>query len=644
VIIGTSGHIDHGKTALVLALTGVDTDRLKEEKARGISIELGYAYKPLQEGRVLGFVDVPGHERFIDHMVAGVTGIDFVLLVVAADDGPMPQTVEHLDILELLDVREGAVALTKIDRCEPGRIDQSERETRELLQGTRLAGAPIFRVSSVTGQGIDALGAHLESAAATSRVPRAGSGFRLAVDRSFTLGGFGTVVTGTVFAGEVLVGDELTITPPGLRARVRGIHAQNQPAERGHVGERCALVLAGVAREAVERGDWIVAPNLHAPTERFDARMTLSAREKVPLQQWTSVHLHLGAEHVMARVALLEADRLIPGKQSFVQIVPERPIGALAGDAFILRDASATRTIGGGRVVDPHGPARRRRTPARLETLRHMAELDPVKRLKALVANAAQGVDLNAHRRAFNLQSDAFPLDATVRRVHEGAIDFAFSAAQWQVLRDRLLSSLGEFHAQHSRELGIDVNRLQRTSFPRLDAAVVGALAADLLKDGRIGRSGSAWHLPGHVEALSPDQRRLADGVLPLIEAGGFDPPVVGEITKTLRASESEVRALLLRLAHTGVVYQVVRDHFLGREAIGQLARIVRDIENSSNGVRAAEFRDRIGLGRKRAIEILEFFDRIGYLWRVGDVHRVRGVRQFAFVDEADGQAGAEHI
>jgi selenocysteine-specific elongation factor len=475
---------------------------------------------------------------------------------------------------------------------------------------------------------------HLAQAAAAPRNSRPGAGFRLAVDRSFTLDGLGTVVTGTVFAGETRVGDELRITPSGTPVRVRSIHAQNRPAERGRAGERCALVLSGVAKEAVARGDWIVAPRLHAPTARFDARLLLSAREKEPLRQWSAVHLHLGAAHVMARVALLDAEQIAPGGHGLVQVVPERPIGALAGDALILRDASAARTIGGGRVIDPHGPARRRRTPARLETLRGTAEPDPDKRLAKLLELASHGMDLNAYRLAFNLEADDIALDASARRVREGGIDRAFSRAHWQTLSEQLLASVARHHAEHPKEAGVDLGWLRRTAFPQLDDAVVGALAAGLVKERRLARSGSAWQLPGHGAALGASEQDLADKVLPLIEAGAFDPPPVPDLAKAAGARETDVRSLLLRLARSDVVYQVAQDHFFARAAVGRLARIARDIEAATGSVRAGEFRDAIGLGRKRAIEILEFFDRVGYMWRAGDFHRVRLDRKFAFSDE----------
>jgi len=625
MIVGTAGHIDHGKTALVKALTGVDTDRLKEEKARGISIELGYAYAPLPNGDVLGFVDVPGHEKFVDHMVAGATGIDFVLLVVAADDGVMPQTVEHLDIVRLLGVAEGAVAMTKIDRCDSARRAACEREIRSLLAATPFAAAPILPVSSVSGEGIEALRDYLRGQAALGTRPRAGAGFRLAVDRCFTLAGIGTVVTGTVFAGEVKVGDEIVVTPPGITARVRSIHAQNRSSESGRAGERCALALAGVAKEAIARGDWAVSPRLHAPTARFDARLVLSAREQRALKHWTSVHLHLGAAHVMARIAPLDVEALAPGTECLAQIVSETPVGALAGDALIIRDASATRTLGGGRVLDPSAPARRRRVAERLEVLRAMANPDPNRRLAALVERSVHGLDLAGFLLTANLGPADLALDAASVRVRHGDVDRVFTAARWGLLRTRLLEQLAEFHVKRPDELGPDLGRIRRMWFPQLDAEVVAALAEGLVGDGRIVRSGPWWHLPEHSVRLTAREEALAQRVLPLLESGAFDPPWLRDLAKALGAGEQEMRSLMLRLTRRGQIFQVVKDLFYARSAVVRLARVAKALEDEAGAVRAAPFRDRIGVGRKRAIQILEFFDRVGYTRRSRDDHRLRG-------------------
>ncbi|MDX1376875.1 MAG: selenocysteine-specific translation elongation factor, partial [Burkholderiales bacterium] len=348
MIVATAGHVDHGKTSLVRALTGVDTDRLPEEKKRGLTIDLGFAYLPLAGAATIGFVDVPGHERFVHNMLSGVAGIDFALLVVAADDGPMPQTREHLAILDLLGVSQGAVALSKIDRVSEARVAEVRAALGTLLAPTGLAGAPIFPLSVVSDTGVGALKAHLE-AAARALQPRAREGnFRLAVDRAFTIAGAGLVVTGTVVSGEVAVGDTVRALLAGEAARVRSIHAQNAAAGIGVAGERCALNLAGIdGKSPIERGDWIVAGTLPPAVRRFDARLRVLADEAGALAHWTPVHVHLGAADVTGRVAVLEGAGIAPGASGLVQLLLERPIGALGGDGFILRDQSSRRTLAG---------------------------------------------------------------------------------------------------------------------------------------------------------------------------------------------------------------------------------------------------------------------------------------------------------
>ncbi|MBP9652782.1 MAG: selenocysteine-specific translation elongation factor, partial [Rhodocyclaceae bacterium] len=333
MIVGTAGHIDHGKTTLVKALTGVDCDRFKEEKARGITLDLGYAYA--EDGR-LGFVDVPGHERLVRNMLAGATGIDFVLLVVAADDGPMPQTREHLAIADLLDLGRGAVALTKVDAVAPERRAAARAEIAALLAGTALAGAPVFEVAATTGEGVNALRSHLVAVAEAQSAHTTAGGFRLPIDRCFTLQGVGLVVTGTAFSGKVDVGEAVTITPPGLEARVRGIHAQDRSAPSGGAGERLALNLAGdFGKEDIARGMWVTAPSLHAPVTRFHARLRVPASTDAPIRHWMPVHVHLGAADILGRVALLEGERLAPGEAMLAELILDKPAGALWGDRFI---------------------------------------------------------------------------------------------------------------------------------------------------------------------------------------------------------------------------------------------------------------------------------------------------------------------
>jgi selenocysteine-specific elongation factor len=630
VIIGTAGHIDHGKTSLVRSLTGVDTDRLKEEKARGISIELGYAYQATGEGRVLGFVDVPGHERFVHTMLAGATGIDFALLVIAADDGVMPQTREHAQILELLGVSRGAVALTKIDRVDAETLDLVKGEITELLEGTRLQAAPVFAVSNASGEGVEALRAFLHAqSAAHARRPRAGH-FRLAVDRSFTLTGSGTVVTGTVFSGEAKLEDELMVSPSGAAVRVRSIHAQGRPAARARAGERCALNLAGIAKESVARGDWILAPPAHAPAARIDARIRLLASEKRPLRQWSSVHLHLGAAHVTARVALLEGESLAPGESALVQLVLDKPVGGVRGDLFVLRDASATRTLAGGAVIDPFGPARHRRSEKRKSILAAMEAPDTVQGLARMLALLPAGVDLRTFSRACNIPAAELVLPPGAVMVRASDAWLGFAKQDWQQWKDRTVAALGAFHRKSSEQLGPEVEHFRRLVAPELPAAAWAALADELVKEGRAARTGPLLHLPEQKVSLSADEQVLAQKVLPMLEDAGFDPPLVRDIASRLRAPEPQLRTLLLRLMKQGRVFQVVQDLFYPASTVVKLSVIAADLEKEQGSVLAAQFRDRTGLGRKRAINILEFFDRVGYTRRVNDEHKLRGGNPFA--------------
>ena len=370
MIIATAGHIDHGKTCLVEALTGVHSDRLPEEQRRGMSIDLGFAYASLTPELAVGFVDVPGHEKFVRNMLAGVTAVDCALLVVAADDGPMPQTREHLDILDLLGIRHGVVALTKIDRVDSDRVDEVQTDIQNLLARTTLADADIIPVCAPEGIGIDELKLALSRHSGRT-VPRTEDGFRLAIDRSFSLSGAGLVVTGHVFSGAINVDDTVLITPQGVEARVRGIHANDKPAERGTAGERCALNLAGagIRREQVQRGQWVVAEGRTRPHNGW-MRECMPGTAAKPLTHWTPVHFHLGTQDVTARLALLEADTIEPGESGLVRVMPNKPLAAWVGDRFIVRDQSARRTIAGGEVLDAQPPARGRAKPERLDVLR----------------------------------------------------------------------------------------------------------------------------------------------------------------------------------------------------------------------------------------------------------------------------------
>ena len=626
MIVGTAGHIDHGKTALLQALTGQQGDRRREERERGITIDLGYLYADLGEGSLTGFIDVPGHERFVHNMLAGASGIDCVLLVVAADDGVMPQTREHLAIVELLGIRRALVALTKIDRVEPARIAEVEQQIENLLAAGALAGAPIFPVSSIRGDGIDALRAALIDEAARTAARSDSGHFRLAIDRAFSVTGAGVVVTGTAFAGRVRIGDELLLGPAGKRVRVRGLHAQNREADEAHAGQRVALNLAGerLAVEQIHRGDWLLHPLLHAPTQRVDVDFQLLPGEAHELKHWTPVHVHLGAQDVTARVALLEGTSLAPGERAFAQLLLNAPSHAVHGDRIVLRDQSAQRTLGGGRVLDPFAPPRNRRRAARLEQLRALDQPSLEQALPPLLASATNGIDPQGLERQFNRPREGWQLPHGVLEIGTRLGPRLFDQARWRELETALLDSLQRFHEEQPDELGPDRDRLRRYALQQLERPVFIALLEQALAAGRIETSGPWLHRPDHRVRLSDAEEDLKARLWPLLEAGHFDPPWVRDLAHDLGVDEMQMRNLLRKLARLGLLQQVVKDLFYPEFTIRQLAGHVLQLEAQSGVIRAAAFRDRIQLGRKRSIQLLEHFDRIGLTRRFGNERKVR--------------------
>ena len=631
MIIGTAGHIDHGKTTLVRALTGVDTDRLKEEKARGISIALGYAYAPLPNGDVLGIIDVPGHEKFVHTMAAGAVGIDHALLVVAADDGVMPQTREHLDILQLLGVTQASIALTKVDRASPAQIADARAQLATLLAPTPLAGARIFETAAALPDdpGVAALRGHLQTLAQQMPArPRNGL-FRLAVDRSFSLPGQGTVVTGTVFGGQVATGDSLVHSGSGQSLRVRSIHAQNQASDSGVAGQRVALNLAGLGKDAIQRGDWIADGALLQASERIDVQLQLLASAP-EIRQWTPVHLHLGTAHCMAHVALLEGERIEPGSQVRAQLVLEAPVFCLPGDCLILRNAQASRTIAGGMVTDPHAPARKRRSAERQAYLQALDALIASGSAQELLAHSPHGLPLSQLVRLSGRRWPAQDLPDDCLQLPLGADTVLLSATRWQQLRAQVLATLAQFHEKHADEPGLNAARLRRMAWPGLvqgahDALWRGLIDA-LLGDAQLVASGAWLHLPGHSVELSCPEQTLAERLLPLLDEGRYDPPWVRDLAGTTGAGEDSVRQLLRKLTRRGQVFQVVKDLFYSAPRMQQLAQLVASLAAShpKAEVEARAFRDATGLGRKRAIQILEFFDRVGYTRRLRDAHLLR--------------------
>ena len=631
MIIGTAGHIDHGKSALVQALTQVNPDRLQEEQRRGITIDLGYAYKPLANGAILGFVDVPGHERFIHNMLAGATGIDYVMMAIAADDGPMPQTLEHLAIVDKLGLTHGVVALTKCDLVDAARIAQVSQQILALLTNTALAHAPVMPVSVVSGAGVAELDAHLADIAAENPQHSQKGHFRLAVDRCFTLSGIGTVVTGTVFSGQVNIADRLLVSPSGTEVRVRSIHAQNQVAESGHAGQRCALNLTapGLEKKDINRGDWIIAPAIHAPTHRLDARLTLLAGETKPLVHWSPVHLHLGASDVLARVATLESEAIAAGQQQWVQLVLDTPIAALAGDRFIIRDPSATRTLGGGTIIDAFAAERDRRKPKRLKVLQALAQPDRLQSLKRLLDLTIDGVDLAWFTRLFNLDArdaEALFTQSELLAVMVDKRNIGFSQTRWQALQQQALVALSEHHLKQPDSPGLTLDALRNSIDKSMAKPVMALLVEHLLAQNQIVRVGTRLATPNHEVKLSAAEQSGWQQLYIILLESPLMPPTVPDILLRMQTNELQLTGLLNRLAAMGKIYKVRNQQYFLAETIAGLGSQVEQLALAKAPQRftMAQFREATKVARGVAIPLLELYDRIGLTVRYKNGRRLR--------------------
>ena len=637
MIIGTAGHIDHGKSSLVRYLTGTDPDRLKEEKERGITIDLGFAYWKQPDGRIIGFVDVPGHERFVHTMLAGAHGIDVVLLVVAADDGVMPQTREHLAILRLLGHTRAIVALTKSDLADAPRVALVTADIAALLAPTAMADAPVIPVSSITGAGMDTLAAAI--AACPTSLHATASRFRLAVDRSFSIAGAGTVVTGTILSGHITTGDRVLVSPAGLEARIRGLHRQNRVADAAVAGDRCALNLAGpgISKDAIARGFMVLDPTLHAPSQRLDAHVTMLADEKKPLGTWMPIRLHHAAAEILGRAVPL-GPPIAAGQTGLVQLVLDHPIAAAAGDRIVLRDISATRTIGGGVILDLRPPDRRRRTPERLARLAALDGPPDAAMLRRLADLAPYVIDLPEFARD-HMIADPAPLAAEAGLTPlTPAIHLA--TALWSRLRQHITAILNAYHAANPDLQGMAVDKLRAATTPILALPAFRLLLAAMQSAGDVAVQGAWVRRPGHTARLAPADEALWQAIAPdLAGPARFRPPRVRDFARANSADERRVRFLLKAVARRGEIDEVAPDHFFLRNTVAEMVGFALTLAAGENEFNAAQFRDMLGdgehnAGRKVAIQALEFLDRHGVTIRRGDARRIDRRRAALFAPE----------
>ena len=631
LVIGTAGHIDHGKSSLVRALTGTDPDRLKEERERGITIDLGFAHVAAPSGAELSFVDVPGHERFVRNMLAGAAGIDVVLLVVAADESVMPQTREHLDICQLLDVRAGVVALTKSDLADEETRELCRLEVAELVEGTFLEDAPVIDCSSTAGTGLEELVQALEQAGEKARARRAEGPFRLPIDRVFTLKGFGTVVTGTAVEGRLAAGDEVELLPGGRRLRVRGLQVHGEAAESAHAGQRVAVNLGGIGHDELERGSVVVSAGSHVAAPMLDAELELL--ETAPeLEDLARVRLHVGTAEVMARVRWAGGEPPAPGGSALAQLRLEAPLVAAVGDRLILRRYSPVVTIGGGRVLDPAPPRKLRRTDAeRPKELRELAEAlaagDEPRLLCALVDQAGPaGVSL-AELVAWTGRA-AEPLREALA-ADERVVAAAGQSPGW-VSRRRLDAAeelarerLAAFHREEPLEQGLPKPRLQPVT--GLSDAGFAALLERAVAEGRMRVSRNLVALAGHEVRLSAEEQAATEAILRAHDEAGIHAPDLPEVLAGSGLTEEHAQRLVRLLLEEGRLLKLREGLLVSAEAMAGLVDDMASSHSEGEDFAVPAFKDRYQLSRKHAIPILEYLDAQGLTRRQGDGRVWRG-------------------
>jgi len=621
VVVGTAGHIDHGKTALVRRITGIDTDRLKEEKERGISIDLGFAHATLPSGRRIAIVDVPGHERFVKNMLAGATGIDLVLLVVAADEGVMPQTREHLAIVDLLRVSRGVVALTKSDLASPEQIRSAVAEVRALLKPTALHGAPVFPVSSVTGDGIPQLLEALDRAAEGAEDRGAEGPARLPVDRVFSIEGIGTVVTGTLWSGTIRSGDALEILPSGRAVRARQVEVHDQAVDAAVAGNRTAVAIHGVSRDEVARGDWLLTPGRFRATEMLDVRLDLIGAAETPLRSRARVRVHLGASETLARVVLFESDPLAPGASAFAQLRLEEAVVALPGDRLVLRSYSPSVTIGGATVIDA-SPARRARMDARAKTRLETLESGTLASRLSLLIGESGLHGLRAEVAALRLGADpeavaaAATQGADLVRARDGRL---LTLAAWGRAVERVVSAVSAYGSEHKLRHGIPKGELKSQLRAELDGAVFDEALETAMREGRLQAAGDRVSLPQSGPSLSEEESRAFDRIERRLASSGFQVPELSALGEDLPpgVKPGEVARHLLE---AGRVVKVTSDLLYPTQLWAEIESRVRGHFAKRPALTMAEFKDLIQVSRKYAVPILEQLDRSGLTRREGDL------------------------
>jgi selenocysteine-specific elongation factor len=634
VILGTAGHIDHGKTALVKALTGVDTDRLKEEKERGITIELGFTSLDLPSGIRLGIVDVPGHERFVKHMVAGIWGIDLVALVIAADEGVMPQTKEHLDICRLLKVKKGLIVLTKIDLVDRELLELVKEEVKDTAETTFLKGAPTLAVSSTTGEGIPQLISTLDLLAKEVEERSSDGLFRLPIDRVFVMKGFGTVVTGTLISGSLSLGETVEILPSGLEGKVRNLQVYNRPVEKAVAGQRTAVNLQGIEASAIERGDVLVRSHTLTPTQLIDVYLEYLPNAPRPLRHRTKQRFHIGTNLTTASFFLLDREELAPAEAGYVQLRLDRPVVALPHDRFVIRGSGVVQTLGGGVVLDAHPAKHKRFSSSVIEDLGLHKD-----------GTGGQTIGLHILRSGMGgitfedlLNRVAVPpheVETILRKMIErGDILLVDSERlkvidvhQYQRLREMALNQLRSFHQRFAMKSGLAKEEL-RTKLPvEQDVKLFQILLNELIQSREVVLEKDKLRLPDH-QISSVDEKGLVKRVEEAVLKGGLQPPSSKELSEEWSEEEEKVRSVLEHLVHEGVLVKIKSGMVFHRIHFENLREKLITYLKRNKEITTPQFKEITGASRKYAIPLIEYFDQIKLTLRLGEKRVLRTTAQ----------------
>lgn len=630
-IIGTAGHIDHGKTELIKALTGILTYRFKEERERGITIDIGFAYFDLPNGERAGIVDVPGHEKFIRNMLAGATGIDLVLFVIAADDGVMPQTQEHLEILHLLGVNHGIFVITKIDLATPDRIQAVLQQIQRLAANTTLADFSILQVSAITGQGIPELKQKIieESKQVPTR-PTTGY-FKLPIDRVFVLPGFGTIVTGTTASGIIHQGDAVRILPQNIETRVRSIEVHDTSTEQAQTGQRTAINLPGIEKIQLHRGNVLCSPQLKRTTQRIDVILNFLPSAKIDLKSGMKIRLHTGTIEEQCSILLLDKDKLKPGEIAFAQIILDTPIAVWRNDRFIIRDEQAQHTLGGGRILNAFAERYRLPRETIVSIMQKLAStthqeiavqfLGLSKSLTMPLPDFTEYLNLRAEETATLAKSIPELTIFESETIPEVALE-----ARVEETKNNIISHVRQFHQKEPLQTGIDFETLKNLVAPEVQPKLYRQIINQLIVQKKIVIEGSLVRLAEHQIAFSTEEIKIRDTIITLLKTRKFDPPRIEEIPGLVKCPDKTLQKVLKALEQTGSLVKVAVDIYLRKEefeiAKDQLLALFQ--KTPAGQIKAAEFRDALNTSRKLAIPLLEYFDRIGLTLRKGDYRILR--------------------